>query len=246
MGRGAVRGLLATLVLVWAQGHPAAEALGQTTGELRFRFEPDRGMEYVLDGKYRLSDKELTLSEGIHRFTFWAPERLMKDTSFFVVGGRTTDALVRLLYSPEYVDHRRAVERFEREARLGRTLPPVLTGATGVWAAVAILRWGSAHRDLNDLADSYRTSADPGGIRRLKEEEIPGAQEDLRKARNGAYVATGAFVLSAAATVYLRRKLAARTPPVFEDKERIRFDGLVSVPTERGHAWGATFSLPLR
>lgn len=218
----------------------------QATGQLRFRFEPDRGVQYVLDGKYRMSDREITLSEGSHRFVLWAPERLMLDTSFFVVGGRTVEALVSLHYSPEYVSYRRAVERHELQARWGRTLPPVLTAAAGVWTAVAVLRWARAHRDLNDLADSYRTSADPLGITRLKEEEIPAGKDDLRAARNGAYVATGMLVLSASATWYLRRKLATRTPPVFEDRERVRFEGLVNVPGERGVAWAATFSMPLQ
>jgi hypothetical protein len=53
-------------------------------------------------------------------------------------------------------------------------------------------------------------------------------------------------VVSAAATVYIRRKLARSTAPVFEDKERIRFEGLAFEPARSGSVWSATFSIPLR
>lgn len=218
----------------------------QSTGQLRFRFEPDRGMQFVLDGKYKLTDREITLGEGAHRFTFWAPERLMLDTTLFVVGGRTQEVLIRLRYAQDYVDHRRAEERYVKQGRWGRYLPPVVTGGAAAWATVSFLNYGKASRELDDLADSYRTSADPGGIQRLKDEDIPAAKADLRSARTQAYVATGVFAASAAATLLIRKCLAQRSTPVFEDKERIRFEGLVHQPSGVGGIWSATFSLPLR
>ncbi len=218
----------------------------QSSGQLRFRFEPDNSMQFVLDGKYKLSDREITLEEGAHRFTFWAPERLMLDTTLTVLGDRTQEVFIRLRYSPDYVDHRRAEERFVKQGRWGRYLPPLVTGATAAWATVSFLNFGKASRDLDDLADSYRTSADPAGIQRLKEEEIPAAKDDLRSARTQAYVSTGVFALSAVATVIIRKRLASRSAPVFEDKERIRFEGLVHQPLGNGGIWSATFSLPLR
>jgi hypothetical protein len=221
-------------------------ACAQSAGQLRFRFEPDRGMEYVLDGKYKLSDKELTLTEGPHRFTFWAPERLMLDTTLFLVADRTQEVLIRLRYAQDYVDHRRAEERFVRQERWGTYLPPVITGGAAAWATVSFLNYRKASRELDDLADSYRTSADPAGIQRLKEQEIPDAKADLKSARTQTIVATGVFAASAAATLIIRKRLAERKAPVFEDKERIRFEGLVHQPMGNGGIWSATFSLPLR
>lgn len=217
----------------------------QSTGQLRFRFEPDRSMQFVLDGKYKLTDREITLGEGAHRFTFWAPERLMLDTTLFVEGDRTREVFIRLRYSQDYVDHRRAEERYVKEGRWGRYLPPVVTGGAAAWATVSFLNYGKASRALDDLADSYRTSADPGGIQRLKDEEIPSAKSDLRSARTQAFVATGVFAASAAVTLIIRKRLAQRTAPVFDDKERIRFEGLVHQNTGVGGIWSATFSLPL-
>lgn len=238
-------GIIAT-VIVGIQVLLSGTLHAQPTGQLRFRFEPDRGMQFVLDGKYKLVDREITLGEGAHRFTFWAPERLMLDTTLFVEGDRTREVFIRLRYSQDYVDHRRAEERFVKQQRWGTYLPPVITAGAAAWATVSFLNYGKASRELDDLADSYRTSADPGGIQRLKEQEIPDAKADLRSARTQTIVATGLFAASAAATLIIRKRLAERKAPVFEDKERIRFEGLVHQPMGNGGIWSATFSLPLR
>lgn len=221
-------------------------AFAQATGQLRFRFEPDRGMSYLLDGKYRLSDREITLGEGQHRFTFWAPERLMLDTTLTVLADRTVDILVRLRYSQEYVDFRRASERYTKQQKWGRILPPIVTGAAAIWTTVAFINYGNASTELDDLAEVYTTSADPDRIERLKTQDLPQAKSDLKAAQTQAYVATGVLVLSAAATVYIRRQLSRKEAPVFEDRERIRFEGLALLPGQQGGIWSATFSLPLR
>lgn len=219
----------------------------QNTGQLRFRFEPDRSMQYVLDGKYRLTDRELTLEEGSHRFTFWAPERVMIDTAFVVEAGRSKDVLVRLLYSQDYVDHRNALARHHSQQRIASLWLPAVTVGTGAWATVAWVGLAKSHSTLMDLEDSYSTLSDPDRIAALKEIDIPNAQADLRSARTHTYVATGVFAASAAVTVLLRKKLAARPEPVFEDKERIRFEGLVWQPDiHRGGTWAAALSIPIR
>ena len=221
-------------------------AQAQSTGQLRFRFEPDRGMQYVLDGKYRMGDRELTLEEGRHTFTFWAPERLMMDTVFVVEPGRAKDVLVRLRYSQEYVDYRRAEERFESQRRIGRLWLPLATAGAGAWTTVAWIRLAQSHSTLVDLEDSYNALADPDRIEALKTTDLPNAQADLRNARTHAYVASGVFALSTAATVMLRKKLATRSAPEFKDQERIRFEGLVWEPGERRGTWAAALSIPIR
>ena len=227
-------------------GYMATCATAQSTGQLRFRFEPPQGVSYVLDGKYRLSDKEVTLSEGRHHFTFWAPERSLLDTAFFVVADRTTDVLVRLRYSAEYVDHRRALERYSRQERTGRAVPPLLAGAAAAWTTVAVIQLADAHKDLQDLEDRYAQLSDPAGILRLKQQDIPEAKNELRRARTQAFLAGGTFAVTAAATLWVRQRLAQRKPPAFEDRERIRFEGLVRSPATLGNAWCAQFSLPIR
>ena len=221
-------------------------ASAQSTGQLRFRFEPDRGMQYVLDGKYRMSDHEITLGEGAHRFTFFAPERLMLDTTFFIVGDRLQEVFVRLRYSQDYVDHRKALERYEQQARWGHYLPPVITGGALAWTAVSYFRYRKAGNTLDDLAEEYNGSADPGRIANLKEVDIPDAKDHLRSARTQTYVSGGITLASAAATVIIRQRMAKRSTPTFEDKERLRFEGLVHETGRTGGIWSATFSLPIR
>jgi hypothetical protein len=236
--------ILFVLTLICMQVFTGLHA--QSTGQLRFRFEPDRGMQYVLDGKYRLGDRELTLEEGRHTFTFWAPERLMMDTAFIVEPGLTKDVLVRLRYSQEYVDHRRALERYASQQRIGRIWLPVATIGAGAWTTVAWIQLAKAHSTLVDLEDSYTTLSDPDGIQALKTTDLPNAQADLRKARTHAYVASGVFAATTAATVMLRKKLASRSAPEFQDSERIRFEGLVWEPGEQRGTWAAALSIPIR
>lgn len=230
IGEARVRGALVLLVLVWALGGTGSSACAQSSGQLRFRFEPAQGVSYVLDGKYRMAEVELTLLEGAHRFTFWAPERRMLDTTLTVLPNRLVEVPVTLRYTQAFVDHRRAVERHRRQTLWSRWAPPVVTAGAAAWAAVAWSRFVQADKELDDLGDSYRTLSDPRGIERLKTERIPAAKDDFARARTRAYTATGVFVLSAAATWYLNRTVARRPAPQYIDEERIRFEGLVCVP----------------
>jgi hypothetical protein len=244
-GNDRVRCFRAFLMICVATVVVPAQLSAQASGQLRFRFEPDRGMQYVLDGKYRLTDKEMTLTEGTHRFVFWAPERLMLDTAFTIVPDRTLDVLVRLRYSQDFVDYRKALARYEKQDKWGRYLPPVVMGATAVWATVAIIDLDKSYDELQDLNDAYSASADPGRIDVLKDEALPAAKDELKAARIQAYVASGLFVASTVGTVLIRKHLAKRVPPVFEDKERIRFEGLAYQPGQRGSTWAAVISIPL-
>ena len=62
-----------------------------------------------------------------------------------------------------------------------------------------------------------------------------------------AWVSGGLTAASGAAWWYLRKARAERKPPVFEDKERARFEGLVWTPDANGQGlWLAGFTIPLR
>lgn len=228
--------------LLWVAG----SVMAQSSGQLRFTFEPDKGMEYVLDDKFRMSDHTPTLIEGSHRFIFWAPERSMLDTTINVLPDVSTDVFVRLRYTQDFVDHRKAAQRYERNKRWSTYLPPAITAGAAAWATVSIINLDKADSDLNELASSYESSSDPAGIRRLKNEDIPAAKSDLSAARTQAYVATGVFAVTLAGTLWLRHRVANSSAPIFEDKEKVRFDGLVWIPDARGGAWAGGISIPLR
>ncbi len=220
-------------------------SMAQSTGRLRLIMEPAGQTEYVLDGQFRMRDREVSLMEGTHRFVFWAPERRMLDTVLTVVAGGTSDVRISLRYSEEYIQWRKQAQQYETQRRWGLYAPPVVAAGAAAWMVVSYMNYSQAHRELDDLEEAYAASTDPGEISSIKNEDIPAAKDDFAKARTQTIVASGLFLVSAGATWYLRRKLSSRTAPVFEDKERTRFEGMVWVPGGTGGTWMAGLSIPL-
>lgn len=237
----------AVIVLAWAHGHMGTRAVAQSTGTLRILCEPAGSCEYLLDGRHRKKDRELSLMEGPHRFVFWAPERRVLDTTLMVMPNALREARIQLRYSEEFIAYNRKLRRFQRDDRWLRYGTPVLAAGAGAWFGVSLWRTVDAQRAVDDLAEAYRTSASPAGIAELKRTDIPEANRELRQARTMAFVSGGALALSGAALWYVRSVRSKRQPPVFEDKERARFEGLAWMPAHDGHgAWMASLTLPLR
>ncbi|MBL0128883.1 MAG: hypothetical protein IPP83_15820 [Flavobacteriales bacterium] len=225
----------------------ALTGAAQNTGKLRIFCEPAGSCSYIVDGKHRLTDREITLMEGPHTFVFWAPERRMHDTTLVVVAGATTEARVQLRYSEEYITYRHRADRFTRNDRWVQYGPPLITVSAGVWSGVSIARAMKARKDLDALSDEYNTSTYPAGIIELKNERIPDANKELRQARTMAYVSSGVFVASAAVSYLIHQRRRTRTAPIFEDKEKLRFDGLVWMPgANNAGTWAMGFTLPIR
>ena len=93
--------------------------------------------------------------------------------------------------------------------------------------------------------ETYEIDVRPASIRTLKETTIPAHNEDLRKARTGVYTALGTSAICGAITYYLYRRSAKWDKPVFEDKQKVVFDGLVWLPSERGGMFHAGITIPL-
>lgn len=219
----------------------------QSTGKLRLNVEPVGSTEYIVDDKFRMRDREITLEQGAHRFLFWAPERRILDTTLTVVPDRTTEISLQLRYSKEFIEHRQAMERYTRMNRWGRIAPPILAAGFGAWSVVSFFNYKKANDELIDLEESYGTLTDPYRISGLKDSDIPAAQDEFEKARTQFYVSTGLFVVSLGATAYLRHRYAHKEAPVFEDKEKVRFDGLVWQPMNDGRGtWAAAITIPIR
>lgn len=172
----------------------------------------------------------------------------MLDTTFMVLAGTTRELRVQLHYSAEYIAYRRRADHYTRNTRWLRYGPPVLALGAGAWAGASIKRAIDARKDLDALSDEYSASSYPAGIRELKGERIPEANKELRDARTMAYISSGVFVASVATVWWTQRMLKRSTAPVFEDKEKLRFDGLVWVPSTHGGGgtWLAGLTLPIR
>lgn len=238
--------LFAVLLFMFAQVPMGIRSMAQSTGEVLILTVPESGVSYVLDGKYRMTDRQITLSEGDHRFVFWAPEHAILDTSIFVMGNYTYNLNIKLQRPPEYVAYRNSVEKYEQKKKLGRRLPPVAAGGFLAWTAVNTIRLIKADSDLRDLGSSYSTLSDPAAIHALKYEQIPAAQDDLRSIRTQTYISSGLLAASIGAMIYIRQKQARSVPPTYQDNERLRFEGLVWVPGPSGGTWASAITIPLR
>lgn len=228
------------LLCCWVVG-----AAAQNTGTLRMLVDPGHNFAFVVDKKHRMQQREIKLSEGLHHFSIWAPERMIVDTNVFVVAGRTSDFVLQLPYSPEYVAYRKALGAYETRKRVARSLPSVATFGSLVWAGVAFGKYQKARDVLAVDEETYTIEIDPASIRTLKEETIPAHNKELRNARVGLYSALGATALTGALTYYLFKRSAAWERPTMDDKQKVIFDGLVWTPGAKGGTLHVGLSIPL-
>lgn len=248
---GPVRGTIRPWPWVLLAGVLATAGTGtmaQTMGQLRLVVDPGHDFQVVLDGKHRLQERVLDLTEGNHRLQLWAPTRRIVDTTVYVRAGGSRDLIVRLPYAPEYVAHLQEMRHYRQRLWLNKALPTVATAGAAAWATAAYLGYRKAGRQLQDDRDLYNSSADPGEIAALKDELFPRHREDFRRSKVMLGVSTGVFAAAAAITVWAYRRADRKPLPVFEDKEKVRFDGLVWLPGPdgRGGTWTAAMTIPLR
>jgi len=92
---------------------------------------------------------------------------------------------------------------------------------------------------------AYEELSTPGEISVLKDKTIPEHNDDLVKARTGLYVSAAITTVAAGAMVYFRLVTKRGDKPVFEDKEKVRFEGLAWVPDAQGSFWMAGITIPI-
>lgn len=224
----------------------ATSTLGQSTGTLRLLVDPGDSYQFVLDGKYRMQEREVKLLEGPHTFTFWAPTRSMVDTVLRVLPDRTTDVVIRLPHSPEYMAYTRELQQLKKEQWLGRVLPSAVTLGTGIWAVSSFGNYKDAHEQLEADEALYTSSATPRELEQLKSTELPRHQQEFKDARTMFYVSGGVFLASAAFTTWSIIKASRKPAPTFEDMEKVRFEGLVWVPGRQGGSLAMGLTIPIR
>lgn len=246
-GQGGTGGLVTANLLLWTLCFLIRPAIAQTTGQLRLVVDPGHDFQVILDGAHRMQERVLDLSEGNHRLQLWAPTRRIVDTTVYVRAGSSRELVVRLPYSAEFLAHQQEVKRFRERLWLNKALPTVATVGAAAWTTAAYLDYRRAGRQLRDDKDLYTTSADPGEIAELKNDRIPAHQDDFRRSKVMLGVSTGVFAVAAAYTIWSFRR-ADRTPlPLFDDREKVRFDGLVWLPGPDGRGvWAAGLTIPLR
>ena len=199
-----------------------------------------------MDHKYKMQQREVELAIGPHHFSFWAPERRMIDTTFTVMEGPTQDVVVHLPYSTEYRSYQAALHRQKKDQWLGIVLPSAITLGIGIWSGISYANYRAAHTQLVDDENLYKTSAVPRQISTLKDTDIPQDKQDFKDTQTMFAISVGAFAIAAAGTMYSIVKTMKRPVPVFEDQEKLKFDGLVWIPNDHGGTWAFGTHLDLR
>lgn len=222
------------------------ETDAQSAGKLRFIVDPGGDFSFVLDHQFRLQQREIDLATGPHSFTFWAPERKMIDTTITVEAGPIKEVLIRLPYSDEYRGYLTAMRDMRNKAWVEVALPSAVTLAAATFAVISYGKCKDAADRLDADEDLYKTSGDPGAIATLKYVTIPNHRNDLKDRRATFYIASGFFAVAAAGTAWLITRNARRPLPKFNDAQKVKFDGLVWVPSERGGMFMAGLHLDLR
>lgn len=207
--------------------------LAQDKGQVRLFIDPGHNFEYVLDGERRMKEKVVELTTGPHSFSFWAPTRAIVDTTINIEQGEQPFYL-RLPFSLSYMAHEREMQKFKKKLFIKRSLPALLTLGAGIWSGVSFGNYSKANSDLNDLYDEYDVATVPNAITVLKTEDIPSAKDDFKDAESQFIISTSVFAAGLLYTVYMFRKTKGMQPPVFEDKAKVKFDGLVYVPGNSG------------
>lgn len=227
-----------TTVMSMVMVAAALSAGAQTTGTVHLQVEPS-GYEYVLDHKFRMAKPQLELITGPHHFSFWAPQRAVVDTTLVLEEGKTLNFGLRLPYARDYLVHQRDLQQYRYQRKMHRIVPAVVTGGAMLWAALSYAKAKKAHDLLEADRTAYENGGSPHGIVVLKTGTIPQHKDEFKKANTQFQVAAGITLLCAGATAYLFHRSGKAERPVYEDKEKLRFDGLSWMPGPQGGQIGA-------
>jgi hypothetical protein len=129
---------------------------------------------------------------------------------------------------------------------LWRGLPLIFTVGFGLKGISDRKAHDQAFEDLHTLRDSYATINSPSTIAGLKGVAIPDAQAELDATRRRMTTSFALCGIGALATVYGFIRAGKLTYPQYEDKEKVRFEGLAWVPTANGGMYLAQIRVPIR
>jgi hypothetical protein len=192
-----------------------------------------------------MQQREVELPAGPHHFTFWAPERRIVDTALTVEAGRMKDVVVRLPYSAEYLAYQRELSDHQGYMRRNRLLPGAITVGSLLYTALAWSKYKKAHDVLGQDKMDYDHSQSSELIDIMKDDRIPAHKKDFERAQRNFGIAAGVSILSVGITTWLYLRSSKRQAPVFQDQEKLRFDGLVWMPGPGGGQWMAGLTLDL-
>ena len=219
----------------------------QTVGKLRLMVDPGNNFQFVLDHTYRLQQREVELATGPHHFSFWAPERMVLDTTLIVTENTMREVLIRLPFSPEYRAYQEELRVLKKRMWLEVALPSALTLGAGILTYSAYRQYKTSHDQLSADEAAYRSGADPAQLAGLKEDVIPRHKDEFKDKRGVFFVSAGLLTAVAAGSAWMIVRYNKRSDPKFFDREKVKFDGLVWLPSPGSEGlWLAGLHVNLR
>lgn len=220
-------------------------ARAQSTGTLRLFIDPGNSFEVVVDRQYRLQKRELELTSGPHHLSFWAPQRLILDTTVNVEAGVARDLVLHLDFAPDFIAYNRQYNAFRKKESIQKYVPFIAFLGSATWTLTRYAKLNDARDQLDADENVYNIGVVPADLTQLKTVTIPADNAVYRKARTEFVIGCGLSGAAAVLTGYFWHKVHKTGPPVYEDKEKVRFDGLTWAPAPHG-GWYAGLALTLR
>lgn len=207
--------------------------LSQKTGEILFKIRPSYSFEFILDGQTRMKQKKIKIAEGVHNFKFWAPSRSIVDTNITVIADSASIFTLELPFAPDHVVFVEELRLFNKK-RMWYLVPSAAAFAgTAWWMVTSYGQYEDAYNELNTSFDRYQSLTDPDEIPGYKE-ILQGNKDELKKKEDQFIISAVVFSATAVASIYMVSKALKLEKPVFHDKAKLEFDGLVYVPGEQG------------
>lgn len=210
--------------------------------------QPYYEVQYIYNDTVRLKEASVhvvRLPVGDHRFLFWAPNCSILDTTLHVEFGEDMELHKMLKHTPEFLAYKHDRSRIGMQKALWRGVPLLFTVGFGIVALSDHKAHDRAYDDLHALQDSYSTMNVPSSIKALKESAIPAAQDELDATRRQLIISTTLCGVCALATAYGFIRAGKLKYPVYEDKEKVRFEGLAWAPTGNGGTYLAQIEICL-
>lgn len=225
-------------------------SFGQSDVEVKMLVQPFPQVEYILNDTGRLKEVEVPvvrLPAGDHHLVFWAPNCGILDTVLHLAPGTPMVQMRKILRpTPEYLNYRRHARGVWLHKAMWRGIPLLVTIGFGIKAYSDHKAHDQAYDDLHALQDSYPTLALPSTISALKQVTIPAAQQKLDDTRQKFVISMALCGAGALATIYGFIRAGKLQYPSYQDKEKVRFDGLAWIPEGNTGMVITGISIPLR
>lgn len=215
--------------------------------ELKFQVFPMNGLMVRIDDQAPAQGiSAVSVEPGTHRFRFWAPGFAVWDTILHVAQGQ--DALLRkvLRHSPDHIAYQEGRQHIARQKAALRGVPLLATAITGYLSLKSKKDHDQAYDDLLALQDTYEASNSVSGIGVIKQESLPDARSEVDRTRKALTTNLAICGVAVAATVYGFMRAAKLEYPAYEDRDKVRFEGLSWIPDGKGGTWLAGLTIPIR